>query len=123
LTTWTQKYLKDAISDEIELAKLLNYGKLGGPRTARGALGSGGDAGTAAIPMWRRNWGAAGSLVSKLFLKISHDIEEGTVSAGASDRRRSVTESYADHPSVDAATWAAVSRAAIQLLTEMRDSA
>jgi len=137
MTTWTQKYLKEAISDEIELARLLNYGKLvrppaptmytllqraGGPRTARGSLGSGLDAGTSVIPMWRRNWAAAGSLVSKLFLKISHDTEEGTVSVGASDRRRSVTESYADHPSVDAATWAAISRAAIQVLTEARDA-
>ena len=137
MTTWTQKYLKEAIADEIALAALLNYGRLvrppaptmytllqraSGPRTARGALGSSGDDGTSAIPMWRRNWGAAGWLISKYFLQIKHDTEEGTVSAGASDRRRSVTEAYADHPSVDAATWAAVSRAAIHLLTEMRDS-
>jgi len=137
MTTWTQKYLKEAIADEIELAALLNYGKLvrppaptmytllqraGGPRTARGALGSGGDAGTSAIPMWRRNWGAAGSLISRLCLQIRHDMDERTVSVGASDRRRSVTEAYADHPSADAAIWAAVVRASIQLLTEMRDA-
>lgn len=137
MTTWTQKYLKEAISDEIELAKLLNYGKLvrpaaptmytllqrgGGPRTARGALGSGGEAGTSAIPMWRRNWSAAGALISKLHLQLKHDLGEGTVSAGASDRRRAVTEEFKDHPSVDAAIWAAVVRAAIQLLTEARDA-
>jgi hypothetical protein len=137
MTTWTQKYLKEAISDEIELARLLNYGKLvrpaaltmytllqraGGARIGQGTLGSSGDAGTSAIPVWRRNWGAAGSLTTKLFLHTKHDVDEGTVSVGASGQRRCVTESYQDHPSVDAATWAAIVRASIQVLTEMRDS-
>jgi hypothetical protein len=137
MTTWTQKYLKEAITDEVELAKLLRYGKVTRPanlnmyshlirasaaRTGHGTLGSGLGSSEAPLPQWRRNWSSAGALITKLFLKVSHDTEEGTVSAGASDRRRSVTEPYADHPSVDAATWAAISRAAIQLLTEMRDS-
>lgn len=136
MTTWTQKYLKEAINDEVELAKLLGFGKVtrpatltmyamlnraGAARTGHGTLGS--DlGGSAPLPQWRRNWSSAGPLIGKLMLKISHDQDEGTVSVGASDRRRNVTEAYADHPSVDAAIWAAIARAAIALLTEMRDS-
>lgn len=137
MATWTQKYLKEATADEIELGRLLGYGKLtrpatldqysllqraGGARVGQGSLSSGFGAGPTAIPQWRRNWSAAGALSTKLFLHTRHDPDEGTVSVGASGTRRSVTEVYADHPSVDAATWAAIARAAIQVLTEMRDS-
>jgi hypothetical protein len=137
MTTWTQKYLKEAITDEIELAKLLRYGKVTRPanltmysqlvrprgaRIGHGTLSSGFGSSEAPIPQWRRNWSSAGPLIGKLTLKISHDQEEGTVSVGASDRRRSVTEAYADHPSVDAALWAAIVRASIHLLNDMRDS-
>lgn len=138
MTTWTQKYLKEAIADEIELAKLLGYGKVtrppaptmftllsrgGAPRTGHRMLGSDTSSGTSTLPMWRRNWSAAGVLISKLHLQLKHDLDEGTVSAGASDRRRAVTEELKDHPSVDAAIWAAIVRASIQLLTDMRDNA
>jgi hypothetical protein len=138
MTTWTQKYLKEAITDEIALASLLGYGKCTRPATVtmyaqisrpnaarigHGTLGSGFGSGTSVIPQWRRNWSSAGPLIGKLTLKISHDLDEGTVSVGASDRRRSVTEAYADHPHVDAALWAAIVRASIQLLTDMRDNA
>jgi len=137
MTTWTQKYLKEAITDEIELARLLGFGKVARPaqlnqyttltrangaRTGQGMLGSSGSAPTSMIPQWRRNWSAAGPLIGKLALKVSHDTDEGTVSVGASDRRRSVTELYADHPSVDAAIWTAIVRAAIQLITEQREA-
>ena len=137
MTTWTEEYLKEAMRDEIALAALLNHGKCKMParptmyepivrisaaRTGHGTLGSGLGGNQAPIPQWRRNWSSAGPLIGKLSLKISHDQDEGTVSAGASDRRRSITEAYADHPSVDAAIWAAITLAAIALLTEMRDS-
>jgi hypothetical protein len=137
MTTWTQKYLKEAITDEVELAKLLGFGKVtrpatltmyamlnraGAARTGHGTLGSD-FGGVAPLPQWRRNWASAGPLIGRLSLKISHDLDEGTVTVGASDRRRSVTEAYKDHPSVDAAIWAAISRAAIQLLIDARDSA
>ena len=137
MKTWTQEYLKEAMRDEIALAALLNHGKCKMParptmyepvvrisaaRIGHGTLGSSWGDNPAPIPQWRRNWSSAGSLISKLALKISNDTDEGTVSVGASDRRRSVTEAYADHPSVDAAIWAAITRAAIALLTEMRDS-
>lgn len=137
MTAWTQKYLKEAITDEIELARLLGYGKVSRPatlnqyttlsrasdaRTGQGTLSSGGGAPTSLIPQWRRNWSAAGPLIGKLSLKIAHDTEEGTVSVGASDRRRSVTELYKDHPSVDAAIWTAIVRASIQLITEQREA-
>lgn len=122
---WTQEYLRAAIRDEVGMAKLLGYTvampsvftavteliptkKRGyqflAPTTSHGAL-----------PAWRRSWNAAGPLSTTLGLTVSHDQDEGTVSAG-SDRRRSVTESYADHPSVDAATMAAIVRAAIRKL-------
>ena len=137
MTTWTQKYLKEAMADEVALAGLLKFGKCKLParpsmfdpivrvsaaRAGHGTLGSGLGGSAALIPQWRRNWSSAGPLIGKLALKIGHDHDEGTVSVGASDRRRSVTEAYADHPSVDAAIWAAITRAAIQLLTDARDS-
>jgi len=137
MTNWTQKYLKEAITDEIELARLLGFGKVARPaqlnqyttltranasRIGRGMLGSSGGASTSMIPQWRRNWSAAGPLIGKLALKISHDLDERTVSVGASDRRRSVTEQYDDHPSVDAAIWTAIVRASIQLIAEQREA-
>lgn len=137
MTTWTQKYLKEAITDEIELARLLGYGKVTRPATlnqytllqrggtariGRGSLGSDSGVGISSLPNWRRAWGGAGPLISRLALQIKHDTEEGTVSVGASDRRRGVTEAYADHPSVDAAIWTAIVRASIQLLAEARET-
>lgn len=137
MQNWTQKYLKEAITDEIALAALLGHGKVTRPatltqftllqrgtaRAGRGTLGLDSSAGISSLPNWRRAWGGAGPLISKLSLKISHDLDEGSVTVGASDRRRSVTEEYKDHPSVDAAIWAAIVRAAIQLLTDARDEA
>ncbi len=137
MQTWTQKYLKEAITDEIELARLLGYGKVARPatlnqyttlsrannaRTGQGMLSVSGGAPTSMVPQWRRNWSAAGPLIGKLALKISHDTDEGTVSVGATDRRRSVTELYQDHPSVDAAIWTAIVRASIQLIAEQREA-
>jgi hypothetical protein len=76
-----------------------------------------------APPFWRRSWTAAGELVSLLGLSIHQDLEEGTVSVGNGNRRRNATESFADHPSNDAAVWAAIVRAAINVCTEARESA
>jgi hypothetical protein len=54
-------------------------------------------------------------------LSVRIDLEEGTVSVGNGSRRRDVTESYADHPSKDAAIFAAIVRAAIRVCTEARE--
>lgn len=73
-------------------------------------------------PHWRRTWSAAGPLSTELGLSIRHDAEEQTVSVGVGSGRRNVTEHYADHPNADAATMAAIVRAAIQRLTDLRDA-
>ena len=130
LKPWTQEYLRAAIRDEVGLARLLGntvtmpsvftavteliptkkrgYQFLA-PTTSHGAL-----------PAWRRSWNAAGPLSTALGLNVSHDKEEGTVSAGTGGRRN-VTESYADHPSEDAAVMAAIVRAAIRELESRTD--
>jgi len=64
-------------------------------------------------PCWRRDWSGAGPLQVELGLTIVHDQDEGTVSAGTGNRRRNTTERYCEHPSPDAATMAAIVRAAI----------
>lgn len=73
-------------------------------------------------PHWRRDWLAAGELSTKLGLSIHQDPEDGSVSVSAGSRRRNVTERYEDHPSPDAATWAAITRAAIQKLEAGKDN-
>lgn len=73
-------------------------------------------------PHWRRDWIAAGELGTKLGLNIYHDQEDGSVSVSAGNKRRNVTERYEDHPSSDAATWAAITRAAIQKLEAGKDN-
>ena len=132
---WTDAYLKECAEDEIALAQLMKLGRFaapagmdkgtllvrvpvrgGGflrgasnnPRTTLGTVGE--------LPRWRRDWTAAGELSIQSGLSIYHDVEEGTVSVSAGGRRRNVTERYEDHPSRDAATWAAIVRAAIQKL-------
>lgn len=142
MTNWTQKYLKEAITDEIALAAVhprwnRRYTAptsptletdLAPPARRGGNLLSAGGQRLAfstqpkAPPRWRRNWKAAGELSTELGLNTRHDREEGTVSVGTGNRRRDVTEAYADHPTPDAATWAAIVRAAIQLITEQREA-
>ena len=73
------------------------------------------------LPHWRRTWNSAGPLSTELGLSVRHDLEEGTVSVGTGNRRRDVTESYAEHPDKDAATFAAIVRAAIRVCTEARE--
>lgn len=134
---WEGEYLEQAIADEIELASVH-------PKVRRRVVkppvltvsielfpatpkGSGFDARYArttlaqALPRWRRTWSAAGPLATELGLSIRHDYEEGTVSAGTGSRRRDVTEAYADHPDKDAATMAAIVRAAIRMCVEARE--
>jgi hypothetical protein len=131
---WDEPYLRECAEDEIELARLLRLGKFAAPagltrdtvlvpappksngffgsaNNSRTRLGSVGE-----LPRWRRDWSAAGSLSTELGLNTYHDPEDGSVSVSAGGRRRNVTERYEDHPGKDAATMAAIVRAAIQKL-------
>jgi hypothetical protein len=135
---WTEQDLQEAFADELALAALhpnwrrqryvaptvlteeadlciaaRRGGTLSSPGASRLAFST---QPTSPPPHWRRDWVAAGQLSTQLGLSTYHDIEEGAVSVSAGDRRRNVTERYEDHPSKDAATWAALTRAAIQKL-------
>lgn len=138
LSNWTQKYLKEAIDDEIALAKAKHGGRITRPanitvftelvfaapaRTHHGGATSPRTTGAKTISPWRRDWRAAGHLATELRLNIRHDVDEGTISVDNGSRRRSITEAYADHPGMDEAVVAAIVRAAIQIYTELRESA
>lgn len=136
---WSDEYLREAFADEIELAwaKLRlryvapnqidpNADLVRAPRRGSNLLTAGHDRlaftpEARPLPRWRRSWSAAGPLIGELGLSVRTDDEEGTVSVGNGRRRRDVTESYADHPSKDAAICAAIVRAAIRVCTEARD--
>jgi len=138
VVTWPQPYLEQAIDDEIELAiAMAGGGKITRPayvnsitplrfdrptRTHYTSANTPRTNSTNALDQWRRDWRAAGALSTKYGLSIRHDLEEGAVSVGTGNRRRDVTEAYADHPDKDAATMAAIVRAAIQLCAETRES-
>ena len=140
---WDDEYLKEAFGDEIALAKLhpkwrrtfkapaamtrdaplqpgaraaSHFGSANSPRLTFSTMAP------QVPPHWRRTWDAAGALSTELGLSIRHDAEDGTVSVGVGAGRRNVTEAYAEHPSPDDATLAAIVRAAIQRLTDLRDS-
>lgn len=140
---WDTEYLTDAFADEIALAKLhpkwrrtfkapaamtLDAPLQLSPRTT--TFGSSATSPRLTFstvapqvpPHWRRTWAAAGPLSAELGLNIRHDQDDGTVSVGAGSGRRNATEAYADHPDKDAATMAAIVRAAIQRLTDLRDA-
>lgn len=132
---WSDEYLSQAIDEEIELALLklrrrgekpaslhLNVEVFPAPpkmntfhnRDARTTLAF-------PFPKWRRDWRDAGQLSTELLLNVRHDPDEGIVSVGFGTGRRNVSELYSEHPDKDAATMAAIVRAAIRLLTEMRE--
>lgn len=140
---WDDEYLKEAFADEIALAKLHPKWR----RTFKAPTTLTPDAPLVYVqrttthpfsghnsrlsfstrtlevpPLWRRSWDAAGPLSTELGLSVRHDQDEGTVSVDLGSGRRNVTEAYADHPSPDAAALAAIVRAAIQRLTELRDA-
>lgn len=136
---WSDDYLRQAFADEIELAwaKLRvryvapnpidpNADLVRAPRRGTNLLTAGHDRlaftqEAKPLPRWRRSWSAAGPLIGELGLSVRPDDEEGTVSVGNGNRRRDVTESYADHPNKDAAICAAIVRAAIRVCTEARE--
>ena len=136
---WREEYLRQAFADEIELAwaKLRvryvapnpidpNADLVRDPRRGSNLLTAGHERLAFAskakpLPRWRRSWSAAGPLIGELGLSVRPDDEEGTVSVGNGNRRRDVTESYADHPNKDAAICAAIVRAAIRVCTEARE--
>lgn len=139
---WEGEYLAEAFDDEIQLAKVhpkwrrtyrapavltldaplqlvqRAFNHFGSSHAPRQAFSGG-------VPLvpphWRRSWSAAGPLSTELGLSVRHDHEEGTVSVGVGSGRRNVCEAYADHPTPDAATMAAIVRAAIQMCTEARE--
>ncbi len=138
---WDEDYLKGAFADEIALAKIhpqwrrtfkapaflgLSESLIYSPRASTHYTGATSPRLTLstkvvpAPPFWRRTWDAAGPLSAYLGLSIRYDDEEGAVSVGVGSGRRNVTELYADHPSKDAAACAAIVRAAIQRLTDLR---
>lgn len=137
---WSEEYIRQAFEDEIELAwakmrrrcvapsPIDPSGDLRPAPRRVGAMGSlvhhrltFANPEPAAPPHWRRSWNAAGPLIAELGLSVRPDDEEGCVSVGNGSRRRDVTESYADHPSKDAAIFAAIVRAAIRVCTEARE--
>ncbi|WP_314435851.1 hypothetical protein [Massilia timonae] len=75
------------------------------------------------LPKYRRNARDAGELAIRRGLNIKHDHDECSVSVSYGSSRRAVTEFYGAHPDASAATMAAITRAAIQLLTEQREEA
>ena len=129
------EYLSQAIDEEIVLAKLDRNQRGKKPSTIwrdvpvhqvspRGApLGMYGGLHSADLPRYRRNPRDAGELCVKRGLNVKHDHDEHCVSASYGSSRRAVTEYYGTHPDVAAATMAAITRAAIQMLTEQRDEA
>jgi len=132
---WTDAYLRAAIRQEVDLARAMGHTVAVPslitavtalrPTTKRGykfmppSYQPGGDG----LPFWRRSWSAAGPLSTALQLSTSHDKDDdgGTVTVCGSTPRRSVTEAYKDHPSEDAATWAAIVGAAILELEARAD--
>jgi hypothetical protein len=136
---WSEEYLRQAFADEIELAwaKLRqryvapnpidpSADLVRAPRRGTNLITAGHERLAFApevkpLPRWRRSWSAAGPLIGELGLSVRPDDEEGTVSVGNGNRRRDVTESYADHPNKDAAICAAIVRAAIRVCTEARE--
>jgi len=122
---WTDTYLRNAIRDEIGLARLMGFtvampGVITAvteliPTQKRGYRFLAPTSSHGALPAWRRNWNAAGPLIGELGLRVLPDDEDGSVSAGTGGRRN-VTERYEEHPSRDAAIMAAIVRAAILAL-------
>lgn len=130
---YDQPYLKTAIAEEREIARL----DLRVRTTMPGGLGLSIDSNvylmTAArdsgsgirtseiLPKWRRHPRAAGALAIKHALNIRHDHEDYSVTVGYGAGRRGVTEHYGAHPDHEFATMAAIVRATIQKLIEERD--
>jgi len=129
------EYLSQAIDEEIVLAKLDRNQRGRKPATiwfdapvhqvrpAGAPIGLRGGQVTADLPRYRRNAKDAGELCVRRGLNVKHDHDEHCVSASYGSSRRAVTEYYGMHPDVAAATMAAITRAAIQMLTEKRDEA
>lgn len=132
---YDQDYLKKAIAEEREIARLdlrVRTSMPGGLGLSidsnvylmTGHIGSGSGIRTSEIlPKWRRHPRAAGALAIKHALNIKHDFEECTVTVGYGPGRRGIVEHFGAHPDHQAATMAAIVRAAIQMLTEKRDEA
>jgi len=129
------EYLSQAIDEEIELALLDKNLKGAKPRSLYfdipvhqkvkpgSLIGMYGGLHSVDLPRYRRNPRDAGDLCIRRGLSVKHDHDDFSVSAYGGNSRRAVTEFYGAHPDVAAATMAAITRAAIQLLIEKRDEA
>ena len=127
------EYLGQAIDEEIELALLDKKLKGAKPRSLYfdvpvhqkvkpgSLIGMYGVLQSVDLPRYRRNPRDAGELCIRRGVSVKHDHDEFSVSAYGGNSRRAVTEFYGAHPDVGAATMAAITRAAIQMLTEQRD--
>jgi hypothetical protein len=124
---WNEAYLRQAIDDEIELAKASGYSKISvtsAPTRTSPVLAHSSDPLQPArhLPRWRRDWNDAADLIEEFSLSIRQDDEDGTVSVGVRGRRLDVTEKYADHPDKAGAILAAIVAISIQLRAEQRDN-
>ena len=129
---WDNEYISQALDEEIELARLdknLRGRKPAGAgrgsqvwhSTGRAPVGGYGGLTATPLPQYRREPRDAGELCIRRGVSVKHDHDEFSVSAYGGNSRRAVTEFYGAHPDVGAATMAAITRAAIQMLTEQRD--
>jgi hypothetical protein len=125
---WPDEYLRQAIADELELAKAAGgYSRFDAPaaltRTSPILAQSRNRLKPAVhLPRWRRDWAAAGELIEEFGLSIRQDEEDGSVSVGVRGRRLDVTEKYVDHPDKAGAILAAIVGISIQLRAEQRDN-
>jgi len=128
---WDNEYLTQALKEEAEVARLALRVRVTRPTggvhldsnlyLATGPSAGSGIRTSEVLPKWRRHPRAAGALAITHALNIRHDHEEFAVTVGYGAGRRGVTEHYGAHPDREAATMAAIVRAALQKLTEERD--
>jgi hypothetical protein len=126
----SREYLQQLLAAEAELGELLGYGKARLPgiesmtrhtllypvrRDGTGALES------QSLPRWRRDWCAAGKLISRCDLSLSMTYSH-FVRAKTACGRHSAVARYTDHPDKDAAILAVIISAATLLLRAQREA-
>lgn len=127
-------YIQGMVNDDMTLAKLLRFGDLTMNSgivdnywifgTDKGARGTQARLERGPIPRWRRDKSAMGDLIERLPLSISRDDEGGQVTVRIEAEGLLVygRASYAEHPSVGHAIRKAMVDAAIDFLTQAKES-